>query len=330
MKKTIKKIIATSLTLILSAAISISPVFAEQGSPTTFENGNYTSKINYYKKGTTDFTYSNTSMCNSLFVREADITLTQNNCIIDTYVAFPVPNYKDKGKEGTITNVKLTYNNNDYDGVSDIETKSEKKFTEIAFMANIAFGITEGDVLPTQKITFTLPREAINDLDKGLDISAYINVSLNRTEFFKVRVTEITKVGNSEPDVENPSEEKTQSMELSASIGAPKPSYTVDIPSSVNLGLLSSEKNNDFKYTIKVDTSNLGKGHIEISAPNQGELQASDGKKIKFTNTLETKNITETKTVNGTFTVLGEDVKSATAGDYSGATEFTIKYFAEK
>lgn len=322
MKNNFKKVAAATLSLLLSAAMSITPAFAE--SPDAqYADGAYKGSIHFYKEGVTDFTSSNYSMCDALFVHEADLTLTADNLTVDAYVAYPVPAFKDMGKDGTLKDVSLSFNNEKYDATSDITTKAEKTFDT----TNPMFGINKDDSLPTQKISFTLPREAISELTKGVDAVAFVNVFMNTNVNFKVKIDNITPVGGGSEQL--PSEEKTHSMTVSAEVSAPVASYTVTIPESITMGTLSADKDNIFNYDVEITAENLGTGYIEVSAPEKGNLTSNDNT-LAYTNTFKTEKVSSSKTLQGSFTVLGKDVKSASAGNYTGTAEFTIKYFAEK
>ncbi len=322
MKNSFKKVASATLSLILSATMSITPAFAD--SPDAqYADGEYKGTIHFYKEGVTDFTPANYSMCDALFVHEADITLTSENLKIDAYVAFPVPAFKEMGTDGTLKDVSLTINSEKYAADSDIVTKAEKVFDT----TNSMFGVKEGDSLTTQKLTFNLPRTAINAVTKGVDAVAYVNVFMNTNVNFKVKIDNIVSIGSDLGQL--PSEEKTHSMTVSAEVAAPISSYTVTIPESITMGTLSADKDNTYNYNVEITAENLGNGYVEVSATEKGNLMSSD-KVLAYTNTFKTEKVSSSKTLQGTFTVLGKDVKAASAGNYTGSAEFTIKYFAGK
>ena len=265
-------------------------------------------------------------MCDPIFVHEADVELTADSAELTFYVAYPIPAFPDQGTDGTVKDVKFTVDGTEYTAESDITTKPEKEFDTAAAL----FGVNAGDVLPTQVLTVELPRDVLDDLEAGtVAASAYVNVVMNSTQNFFVKVTDLQAAGGSqEPggDTQN-----QQNMQITADVQevVSEPEYTVTVPESANMGTLSTEKDNVTGYSVEVDAANLN-GELTISAPAAGNLTNGDNT-LAFANSFGSQSVTEDATdqkLNGTLTVSGEDVAKAAAGNYTGTTTFTISYAA--
>ena len=123
-------------------------------------DGSYTGEIHFLNANGT----GSNSMCDPIFVHEADVELTADSAELTFYVAYPIPAFPDQGTDGTVKDVKFTVDGTEYTAESDITTKPEKEFDTDAAL----FGVNAGDVLPTQVLTVELPRDVLDDLDKGL------------------------------------------------------------------------------------------------------------------------------------------------------------------
>ena len=242
-------------------------------------------------------------------------------------MAYPIPAFADQGADGTIKDVVFTVDGTEYTAESDITTKPEKEFDTDAAL----FGISAGDSLPTQVLTAELPRDVLDDLEAGtVSASAYVNVFMNMTQNFFVSVTDLqAEEGAQEPgeDAQN-----TQDMQITADVEEviSEPEYTVTVPSSVEMGSLSAERNNVSTYPVDVKAENLD-GTLTISAPESGSL-SNGGSTLAFANRFGSQKVTEdtagTK-LSGQLTVTAEDVAAAAAGNYTGTTTFTISYAAD-
>lgn len=310
----LKKLATAALTAVMALNMCTTAFAAD----TTPENGDYTGTIHFYNATNP----TNYSMCDSIFAHTADVELTDDSAELTFYVAYPIPAFSDQGTDGTVKDVKMTVNGTEYQGTSDIETKAKKTFDTTGAL----FGITAGDELATQAVTLELPRAAVDSFDEGIDTSAYVNVVMNSTQNFVVKVTDLTAK-------ENPSKptEDTKSMDITANVEVviPEPSYTVTVPESAALGKLSAENDNSQNYGVTVKATDLN-GKLTINAPTSGEL-ISEGNKLGFTNSFGTQVVnadTEGTTLNGTLGVTAEAVKAAAAGNYTGTTTFTISYAA--
>ena len=291
-----------------------------------YTDGNYTGEIHFLNANGTGAA----SMCDPIFVHEAELALTADNAELTFYVAYPIPSFPDLGTDGTILDVVLTVDGTEYTAESDITTKPEKVFDTTASL----FGITEGESYPTQVLTVDLPRDAVDDLEAGtVSASAYVNSVMNSTQNFFIQVTNIQSVGGEteEPDQPEVPAEETQDMQISADVkeAVSTPDYTVTVPSTVALGTLSTEEDNSLPYTVDVVASNLN-GTLSVSAPETGNLTNGDNT-LAFSNSFGTKTVTEDTAgteLSGAISVSASDVAAAAAGNYTGTTTFSITYAA--
>ena len=291
-----------------------------------YTDGNYTGEIHCLNANGTGAA----SMCDPIFVHEAELALTADNAELTFYVAYPIPAFPDLGTDGTILDVVLTVDGTEYTAESDITTKPEKVFDTTVTL----FGITEGESYPTQVLTVDLPRDAVDDLEAGtVSTSAYVNSVMNSTQNFFIQVTNIQSVGGEteEPDQPEVPAEETQDMQISADVKevVSTPDYTITVPSTVALGTLSTEKDNSLPYTVDVAASNLN-GTLSVSAPETGNLTSGDNT-LAFANSFGTQNVTadtENGKLSGAISVSASDVAAAAAGNYTGTTTFSITYAA--
>ena len=284
-----------------------------------YADGNYTGEIHFLNANGS----GNNSMCDPIFVHEAELALTADNAELTFYVAYPIPSFPDLGTDGTILDVVLTVDGTEYTAESDITTKPEKVFDTTAGL----FGITAGESYPTQVLTVDLPRDAVDDLEAGtVSASAYVNSVMNSTQNFFIQVTNIQSVGG-----ETEPAEETQDMEITANVEevVSAPDYTITVPSTVALGTLSTEEDNSLPYTVDVAASNLN-GTLSVSAPETGNLTSGDNT-LAFANSFGTQNVTadtENGKLSGAISVSASDVAAAAAGNYTGTTTFSITYVA--
>lgn len=305
----LKRVASAALAMTLAAGMSGMPVFAAEPA---VENGNYTATIHFHNASNP----ANYSMCDSIFAHEANITLTDDSAEVQFYVAYPIPAFSEQGTDGTIKDVKMTYNETTYDGAIDITSKPEKTFDTTGAL----FGINAGDSLPTEVVTVSLPRDAVDAFADGIDTSAYVNVFMNTTQDFKVKITDLQ-------EVVAPTETTQQSATVTADVAAAAPTYDVTIPESIALGTLSTEEDSTQAYAVKVTAENLGTGKVEISTAAAGELKSGDNS-LAFANSFGTQSTSETAELNGTITVKAADVQKAAAGNYTGTANFDINYYA--
>lgn len=283
-----------------------------------YTDGNYTGEIHFLNANGTGAA----SMCDPIFVHEAELALTADNAELTFYVAYPIPAFPDLGTDGTILDVVLTVDGTEYTAESDITTKPEKVFDTTATL----FGITEGESYPTQVLTVDLPRDAVDDLEAGtVNASAYVNSVMNSTQNFFIQVTNIQSVGGETEPAD------TKDMQITADVQevVSAPSYTVTVPPSVSMGTLSADKDTSKEYNVDVKAENLN-GTLSISAPETGNLTSGDNT-LAFANSFGTQNVTadtENGKLSGAISVSASDVAAAAAGNYTGTTTFSITYAA--
>lgn len=317
MKKLFKQVASAALAFALVAGSTNMTAFAAED---TFTNGSYTGTIHFHNASNP----ANYSMCDSIFAHTADIVLTDDNAELTFYVAYPVPSFSDQGVDGTISDVTMTYDGTVYQAESDITTKAEKTFDTTGAL----FGITAGDSLPTQAISVTLPREAADSLDEGLETSAFVNVVMNTTTAFVVKVTDLTAVSSDNNEEDSvATETSTKEVEVSADIAAPAATYTVTIPESVAFGTLSAETDNSLDFSVEVAAANMGTGYVEVASAQTGSLTSGENS-LAFANSFGTQQASEDTTLTGSFSVKAADVAKAAAGNYTGTVTFTINYYA--
>ena len=283
-----------------------------------YTDGNYTGEIHFLNANGTGAA----SMCDPIFVHEAELALTADNAELTFYVAYPIPSFPDLGTDGTILDVVLTVDGTEYTAESDITTKPEKVFDTTAGL----FGITAGESYPTQVLTVDLPRDAVDDLEAGtVSASAYVNSVMNSTQNFFIQVTNIQSVGGETEPAD------TKDMQITADVQevVSEPTYTVNVPESIELGTLKTEEDNFSHYTVDVAASNLN-GTLSVSAPETGNLTSGDNT-LAFANSFGTQNVTadtENGKLSGAISVSASDVAAAAAGNYTGTTTFSITYSA--
>ena len=284
-----------------------------------YTDGDYTGEIHFLNANGS----GNYSMCDPIVVHEAELALTADNAELTFYVAYPIPAFPDLGTDGTILDVVLTVDGTGYTAESDITTKPEKVFDTTA---GGLFGITEGESYPTQVLTVDLPRDAVDDLEAGtVSASAYVNSVMNSTQNFLIQVTNIQSVGGETEPAD------TKDMQITADVQevVSEPTYTVNVPESIELGTLKTEEDNFSHYTVDVAASNLN-GTLSVSAPETGNLTSGDNT-LAFANSFGTQNVTadtENGKLSGAISVSASDVAAAAAGNYTGTTTFSITYSA--
>ena len=288
-----------------------------------YADGNYIGEIHFLNANGTGAN----SMCDPIFVHEAELAVDADSTQLTFYVAYPIPAFPDLGTDGTILDVVLTVDGTEYEVESDITTKPMKVFDTTSSL----FGTTAGEEYPTQVLTVDLPRDVIDDLEAGtVEASAYVNSVMNSTQNFFIQVTDIQPAGETtEPEEPEAPAEDTKDMQISAEVeeAVSAPSYTVDVPSTVGMGTLSTETDNELQYTVGVTASNLD-GTLSVSAPGNGNLTNGDNT-LAFTNSFGEQEVTEdTVELSGTLSVKASDVAAAAAGNYTGTTTFSITYAA--
>lgn len=309
-----RKVLSGAVAAVMMTTVMCGTAFAAEPA-----NGTYTGEIHFLNANGS----GNASMCDPIFVHEANVELTADTAELTFYVAYPIPSFPEQGTDGTVKDVVFTVGEDTYQAVSDITTKPEKVFDTTSGL----FGINAGDSLPTQVLTVELPRNVLADLETGkVSASAHVNVVMNSTQTFFVKVTDLKAAGSTQTPGED-----TRNMQITADVEKviSEPAYTVTVPESVAMGTLSTEKDNVSEYSVDVTAENL-KGALTISAPESGNLKYGDHT-LAFANSFGSHNVTEdtagTK-LSGQLTVAAKDAAAAAAGNYTGTTTFTISYAA--
>lgn len=311
----LKKLMTGALSVAMLGTMMCTTAFAAD-----YTDGDYTGEIHFLNANGTGAA----SMCDPIFVHEAEVTLDADSAELTFYVAYPIPAFPSMGTDGTILDVKFTVNDTEYTAESDITTKPEKVFDTTSGL----FGITEGESYPTQVLTVDLPRDAVDDLEAGtVAASAYVNSVMNSTQNFFVQVTDLQPVGGEETPSE-PSAD-TQDMQITANVeeSVSAPDYSVTVPSAVSMGTLSADEDNTMEYTVDLAASDLN-GTVSVTAPESGSL-TSGGNTLSFANSFGTQSVnadTEKTELSGTIRIGKDAVAAAKAGNYTGTTTFSITY----
>ena len=311
----LKKLMTGALSVAMLGTMMCTTAFAAD-----YTDGDYTGEIHFLNANGTGAA----SMCDPIFVHEAEVTLDADSAELTFYVAYPIPAFPSMGTDGTILDVKFTVNDTEYTAESDITTKPEKVFDTTSGL----FGITEGESYPTQVLTVDLPRDAVDDLEAGtVAASAYVNSVMNSTQNFFVQVTDLQPVGGEE----TPSEPfaDTQDMQITANVeeSVSAPDYSVTVPSAVSMGTLSADEDNTMEYTVDLAASDLN-GTVSVTAPESDSL-TSGGTTLSFANSFGTQSVnadTEKTELSGTIRIGKDAVAAAKAGNYTGTTTFSITY----
>lgn len=311
----LKKLMTGALSVAMLGTMMCTTAFAAD-----YTDGDYTGEIHFLNANGTGAA----SMCDPIFVHEAEVTLDADSAELTFYVAYPIPAFPSMGTDGTILDVKFTVNDTEYTAESDITTKPEKVFDTTSGL----FGITEGESYPTQVLTVDLPRDAVDDLEAGtVAASAYVNSVMNSTQNFFVQVTDLQPVGGEETPSE-PSAD-TQDMQITANVeeSVSAPDYSVTVPSAVSMGTLSADEDNTMEYTVDLAASDLN-GTVSVTAPESDSL-TSGGNTLSFANSFGTQSVnadTEKTELSGTIRIGKDAVAAAKAGNYTGTTTFSITY----
>ena len=314
MKKRWKQIAASWLAVVLFFGLGNFNVFAAA----PYQNGRYTAKIEFLHESK-----NKQSMCNALFDQDADVKIKGDTAEINIYTAFPVPLYSSQGADGTVKNMVMTLDGVRYTAESDLTTKPVRTMDQKGFM----FGIKAGDQLTTQILTFTIPTEKLDSLTGKVPVTAFVNVVMKKDMNFRLCLNHLQLVEAETPPPEVPDTVSEQQMQLTASVGAPNARYTVTIPETIAMGTLSAEKENVTDYTVDVTTENMAAGYVEISAAEVGALRCGENTLV-FTNSFGKQQVQESAALKGTFTVAADAVNAAAGGNYTGTTDFVIRYFA--
>ncbi len=159
------------------------PVISQAATNDSLVAGTYTVKTTMLKDGK-----DKPSMSDALFAEIADVVVADENAEISIYVAFPIPNYPNAGKDGTLKNFYINYQGTKYTGVNNLTTKPLKPMKK----SNLFFGVKEGKEITTQIIKVTLPKTALKETK--LDAGTYVNVMMNTDVELDIKLSDLTLV----------------------------------------------------------------------------------------------------------------------------------------
>lgn len=331
----LNKFLSAALTVAMVGTTFSATAFAEDSQIQQLDNGTYRATLQCLHE-----TKEQLSMCDPMFVHTADVTLTDDSMDVSVYLANPVPAFPEQGADGTVKNVKITIGETQYEFTSDMETKAEKKFD----VSNSLFGIEAGESYTTQGLSVNLPRTALEELQVGAKVDAYVNVVMNSDQVFRFRLSGFVpteSVKDPEPEKDpvpetDPAVKETKSAQITADVAEQisEPSYSVVVPEKIALGTLSAEKDNTASYDVKVIAKDLNGSSVTVGAVEAGKL-LSGKNEIAFTNTFKSQTVSQDTaeagvTFNGNINVSKTAVEKAAAGNYTGTTTFTINFVPAK
>ena len=147
-------------------------------------DGNYTATATMLHE-----TKDQPSICDAMFAKTASVKIRGDEATVKLLVANPVPGFPDQGADGTVKNVKVTYNGKQYDAESDITAKPMMT----AKTTNPMFGLEAGKQYSAQVITVRLPNAAIAE-GELLKTDAYVNVVMMSDVTFRLKLEDVTKI----------------------------------------------------------------------------------------------------------------------------------------
>ena len=125
------------------------------------------------------------SMCDVLFDANAAVELRGDYAVIRMLVANPVPGFPNEGKDGTVTDVTMTFQGKQY--VAESLLGSDATMTVKG--DNPMLGLHKGDKIPAQVLTFTVPKAILQE--KMVPVSAFVNVFMKSTQNFRMQMGEM-------------------------------------------------------------------------------------------------------------------------------------------
>ena len=126
------------------------------------------------------------SMCDIMFDAKASVAVQGDTATVKVLVANPVPGFPDQGADGTVKNVVISYNGKEYPAESALKTDA----VMTAKATNPTFGFEKDKQYPAQVLTFTLPKEALNEA--SLTVNAYVNVVMMTDVVFRMAISDLT------------------------------------------------------------------------------------------------------------------------------------------
>ncbi len=302
-------------------------------------NGEYTADITMWQY----YNPSTVSMCDALFAETAEISVSGEWSKVTLYVASPIPSFIEDSETamadgGIMKDTTAVIDGTRYDSEYKIENGLNKYFAKTGSI----FGIEAGNIYTADSISVVVPTSSIvngsadgsGNTEEMIHIESFVNVFMMRTENFFMELTgiETSESGQTDDKVEDdnvelPSQSETRSATVTATVAKNESTYTVTVPSSIELSELSTSDDTAVAYDVKVEFSKIGNDEvsIQVATESSGVIKESvSGYELTFTNDFGTQTFTETKTVTGNVAVKGTDVFNAEAGDYTGTVSFVI------
>ncbi len=190
-------------------------------------SGKYTASVAMHKYMEPD----SLSMCNGLFHDKVNITVEGDKATLNLYLIDPIPSYASHGTP--LKDVLFFYGEESYDTNYITETGEHYYFEEASGF------ITQAGAYPTTKIQVILPSVALdNTQENTLACEAFINVVMNSTQTFLVKLSDIeegsltpeTPVEKAPEITDSPSIEDSTSKETI--VATSSTSNTMDMDSS--------------------------------------------------------------------------------------------------
>lgn len=273
------------------------------------------------------YTPETNSMCNGVFAAEGEVIISGDTATIKIYVANPTPAWDGK-EDGILKDFVLNYDGQEYPGVTTIiGFENDNAPVKTFGQESSFFGIEEGDKLACDEIVISdVPVAALQD--DMIHLSAFVNLVMNSTQDFYMDFSYASSGssdGSNSGDQTGGAGTQTHSVTVSATVVNSEyegTDYIITIPSTIDVGSLSSSEDNTHNYTVGV-TEMGDMASVTVSSEASGTL--TDGTNtIAYTNTFNDKEFTATGSQMGAITVKASDVTSATEGDYTGTLEFVV------
>ena len=121
-----------------------------------------------------------------------------------------------------------------------------------------------------------------------------------------------------------------QSTKITGQVSDSQPEYYVMFPGTISLGEINENKDISVSYEVKIIMSNTNGGTLRVSTPQTGYFYLngdSSSDALKYTNTFNTRDFTDSATVTATILVAATDVAKVTKGSYSGSLVVKTTYY---
>ena len=189
-RKKTSKVISLMLALVMVITMMPGQAFASSGEKQDKGNvlgdGIYKASIRLMHKSLDQL-----ALCAIFFDGNVDIVVKGDEATLKFLVAKPVPAFPDQGEDGTVKNVVIDYNEQQYTAKSQLGTdaKMTPKYE------NPSFGLEEGKEYSAQVLTVKLPAAAIHD-NVFLNAKAYVNVWIHEDENLRIALGSIVRMAD--------------------------------------------------------------------------------------------------------------------------------------